>query len=143
VKTHFSQLKAYVAAAEKNRYMSPFELQVCTHFHKIEMILAELDNRVSQLIDELTGKTAGNYSLCHGRLNRSHIVHSRYISRFINWEQAYAGHAVYDLLHLLQEEALFYDNHQDQWLSKFSIYNKQNNLEKYELLLLVIHLLDP
>lgn len=143
VRIYFSRMKAYVETYEKNHYMSPFELQVCTQFHKIAMIWNELDDNIERLIVELTDKTSGHISLCHGQLIRPHIVHKQNTSHFINWEKAYIGHAIDDLSRLLNHAALFYGNPKDQWINQFSIYIQENKLAKYELLLLMIYLLDP
>src|SRR5699024_11692799 len=48
-----------------------------------------------------------------------------------------------DLSRLLNHAALFYGNPKDQWINQFSIYIQENKLAKYELLLLMIYLLDP
>src|SRR5699024_4290260 len=52
-------------------------------------------------------------------------------------------HAIDDLSRLLNHAALFYSNPKDQWINQFSIYIQENKLAKYELLLLMIYLLDP
>ncbi|MFD1039534.1 hypothetical protein ACFQ3N_14180 [Virgibacillus byunsanensis] len=135
-------LLSYVEHFEKSRYMSPFELQVCSQYRDIEMILKELNKRVDQLIEELQNQSEWNTSLCHGQLKFSHMVHNENTS-LLNWEKAYIGNSISDLSYLYKEQATYYDNHTELLIEQFSTYINENNLSKYELLLLAIYLLDP
>src|SRR5699024_3050849 len=83
------------------------------------------------------------YSLCHGNLRLSHSLIGMENSYMINWEQAIYDYPVTDLAILFKNELINYDAPAEMWIESFNIYMAENQLQKAELSLLLIHLLDP
>ncbi|MFD1362913.1 phosphotransferase [Lentibacillus salinarum] len=138
----YHALLKYVDRFERNRYMSPFELQVCTHFHVLVKVFAELDHHIGRFIDELESEHEWYGSLCHGHLALSHFRHHRQ-TYLLNWEQAAYDHPVVDLSRLLHSLTRHYDQQPTQLSDLFSAYNRYNPLKTSERHLLTIYLLDP
>ncbi|QKY69589.1 phosphotransferase [Lentibacillus sp. CBA3610] len=136
------KLLNYVQLFEQNRFMSPFELQVCTHYHVLVNVLNELDHRVGRFMNELENEEKWNYCLCHGDLKSSHFLHDRH-TYLINWEEATYDNAVSDLSILLQRQARNYEQSPAQLAKLFPAYNRMNSLTASEQQLLTIYLLDP
>lgn len=127
---------------EKNRFMSPFELLVCTQFRVIENVLTVLNDRIDKFMNQLQNDEEWNYSLCHGNLNLSHLLHHNY-TYIINWEKANYDNAIMDLSIFFKQQVCHYDQSQSQLTDLFSTYTSKNELTKSELHLLTIYLLDP
>ncbi|MBU8789556.1 hypothetical protein [Oceanobacillus caeni] len=134
------QLLTFIHQFEKKQYMSPFELLVCTHFRDIEYAFVEVDKRINRFIndheeDELTWSS----SLCHHRLDHSHIKKSY----FINWESARFDHPVMDLILFFQNEIGSFNPSTELYIDNFSSYTDINELTLPELQFLSIYLLSP
>ncbi|MBP1968808.1 spore coat protein YsxE [Virgibacillus natechei] len=132
-------LLKFVEQFEQNRYMSPFELLVCTHYRDIEFALKEINRRIDQFIEEQEQEITWNYSLCHGNLNFSHTRNTH----LINWENSFFDNAVVDLALFFKQEVSFYDQPINLFMEQFSTYYNENKLSQNELYLLTIHLLNP
>ncbi|PAV27694.1 hypothetical protein CIL05_20570 [Virgibacillus profundi] len=132
----------FVEQFEKNRYMSPFELLVCTQFRELEYGLKEINKRIEQFIDLEEEKITWNYSLCHGDLDFSHMLTSNQ-SYLINFENATYESAAMDLAIFFKNEVADYDSDTELFIDLFSLYMDANKLTTNELQLLVIHLLNP
>lgn len=137
-----ANLLGAVEQFEKSRYMSPFELLVCTQYRDLEYALKEINKRLKKLTDQEDEKISWNYSLCHGQLNFSHMLFSNQ-TYLLNLERAKIDNAVMDLTGLFRSEITFYDSQSDALIEQFSSYTAENELTDNELQLLVIHLLDP
>lgn len=137
------KLLTYVKQFESHIYMSPLELQVCTHFRDIELSLIKTKEQIKQLTS--TQKDDGNwsYSLCHRNLKRPHLLVQNHQTYFINWEYATYDYSVTDLVMLFKNELTDYDAPVKLWMDLFSIYMEENQLQHHELSLLLIYLLDP
>lgn len=136
------QLLGFVEQYEKNRYMSPFELLICTQYRDIDFCLQESIRRIDQLIYEQETEKNWNYSLCHGNIYASHILKNKEQLYFINWEKARFDYPVYDLADFFKHETNRYDTPTDTFLQAFEYYMNENKLSKKELYLLIIQLLD-
>lgn len=136
------ELLSHVKRFESHIYMSPFELQVCTHYRDIELVFKKIHKQITRFIDEQDKSLLWNYSLCHGNLKLSHSLETdrTYI---LNWEQASVQHPTTDLVVLFKNELINYDAPAENWLDSFTVYMEENKLNHHELLLLIIHLLDP
>ncbi len=132
----------YVELFEKNRFMSPFELLVCTQFRMMDNVLSTLNSSIEKFISEIQNDQEWNYSLCHGNLDLTHIIfhNDTYI---INWEKANYDNAIADLSTLLKHLVRNYDQSSSQLTDSFSVYTSKNILKKSELYLLAIYLLNP
>ncbi|RDW19320.1 hypothetical protein CWR48_09775 [Oceanobacillus arenosus] len=128
-----------VVEFEKSRYMSPFELQVCTQYRNLEYALNESNKRIDQFIQSDDAELLWNTSLCHRNLNQSHLPSSF----IINWERAAYDNAVNDLVTLFQSEVGSYDGPGEKIIELFPTYNGINPLNMSEHQLLIIYLLDP
>lgn len=136
------RLLSYVKKFESHVYMSPLELQVCTHYRDIELVLIKISEQIKKFVDEQNETLQWNYSLCHGNLKLSHSLeaHQSYI---LNWEQAGDQHSITDIVKLLKNELIDHDAPAETWIDSFKVYMEENKLYKHELSLLMIHLLDP
>ncbi|MGP4108413.1 hypothetical protein [Virgibacillus sp. L01] len=132
----------YVELFEKNRFMSPFELLVCTQFRIMDNVLSTLNSCIEKLTSEIQNDHEWNYSLCHGNLDLTHIIlhNDTYI---LNWEKANYDNAIADLSILLKHLVRNYDQSSSQLTDSFSVYTSKNILKKSELYLLAIYLLNP
>nr|WP_226376856.1 phosphotransferase [Oceanobacillus halotolerans] len=137
-----SMLIGYVEKFESEPYMSPFGLQVCTHYRDLEFVFYELINHLTGFMELLEEQTRWSFSLCHGQLQFSHVLHHQHTS-IINWENAFFGNACIDLSRFIKEECKYHDQPGEALIDLFDIYTKENNLSKIELRLLAIYLLDP
>lgn len=135
------KLLSYVKKFESHRYMSPIELQVCTHYRDMQQSLKTCIEYVERLIDEETTSIQWSNSLCHGNLRLSHLLEGEQ-PYLINWEQARYDYAITDLVRLFTNDIVHYDAPVQMYLDSFNIYMKENHLNHGELLLLIIHLLD-
>lgn len=133
------RLLEYVKVFERSRYMSPFELLVCTQYRDLELALNIADKRIEQFLEEDDEQFAWNDSLCHGNLSRFHTVNSY----LINWEQSHQDNAVMDLVHFFQQEAAEYGPIADLLIELFPAYMKENELTLKEHYLLTMYLLNP
>lgn len=133
------KLLDYVKQFEKNRYMSPYELLVCTQYRDLEFALDTIMKRIDQFLSDDEAQMTWNDCLCHGNLTLSHVLNP-YI---INWEQANYENAVLDLATFYENEVVYYDNLTDLFIELFPSYNKINELTLKEHYLLIINLLNP
>ncbi|SET69895.1 spore coat protein YsxE [Oceanobacillus limi] len=136
-------LLSYVEQFEQRRYMSPFELLVCTQFHVLNNVFRELIRKLDQLISNLDEDDGvWSTSLCHGNLRMDHIIESNQLL-FINWENASYHNAIQDLVSFFKNNVIYYDSPTDDLLNNFANYMNENSLESSEIYLLTIYLLDP
>lgn len=136
------RLLSYVKQFESHIYMSPLELQVCTHYRDIERSFIKIREQISRLTSDQNEQVMWNYSLCHGNLKLSHSLEA-YQTYYINWEHAKYDHPVTDLVILFKNELTNYDAPIESWIDLFKIYMEENQLHNHELSLLLIYLLDP
>lgn len=136
------RLLSYVKQFESHLYMSPLELQVCTHYRDIELVFRKMNGQITRFIDEQDEVLSWHYSLCHGNLKQTHSIqgHQTYL---INWEHASYQHPTTDLVKLFKNELIHYDAPAKAWIDSFKVYMEENKLQNHELSLLLIYLLDP
>ncbi|MGM8364722.1 hypothetical protein ACLIBG_04470 [Virgibacillus sp. W0181] len=137
-----NNLIQHIGNFEKSHYMSPVELQVCTHFHKIDLANSRLKQFIDKYIDEITESEEWYISLCHGNVKRSHFITNDH-TYLINWEETSNDTAIIDLIALFNNENYFHDAPVEQFKQAFTYYMEQNKLSMSELYLLTIHLLHP
>jgi spore coat protein YsxE len=136
------ELLGFVEQFEKNRYMSPFELTVCTHYRDVDFALKEMQRRVDLLMDIEEETISWNYSICHFNLRFDHMLKTRRL-HLINWEKARYENASLDLAAFFKNESKNFHAATDDIIELFSIYMNENELTKTELYILSIYLLDP
>lgn len=135
------QLLTYVEQFEENKYLSPFELLVCTHYRDLESVFRKTHKRVDQFIQENHEETVWNYSLCHGDLRFTHFLNGDQ-TYLINWEKAKYENAIQDLVDFFKCETMVYDAPAESFIKSFTTYMDANELTKQELYLLTAYLLD-
>lgn len=136
------KLLSYVKLFESHTYMSPLELQVCTHYRDIEHVFIKIRNQMNRFINEREDALVWGYSLCHGNLKLSHSIEADQ-TYLMNWEQAIYEHPITDLVALFKNEVVAYDAPVETFIHSFKVYMNENKLDHDELTLLLIHLLDP
>jgi len=140
-KTNLQFLLESVQRFEQNKYMSPFELLVCSQYTRIENIGVVLNSFIKRFLDERKEQSLWKLSLCHGCLKKENIIQSNKLF-IINWEKAHYGNATHDLViffnNIINEIQIDFDT----MIEYFEIYLQENELEMDELDLLVISLLD-
>jgi len=124
---------------EKNHYMSPFELLVCTQFRDLEMVLNENEKYISQFLDRHENEIEWNYCLSHGNFDASHVMEGY----LINMENAHYNQMITDLVGFYQQASARDDFPSDQIIKNFDVYMNKNELSKNEMQLLSIYLLNP
>lgn len=135
-------LLSYVKRFESHIYMSPLELQVCTHYRDVELVCKKIRDQISRLTNDEEKSLEWSYSLCHGNLKLSHSLEADQ-TYLINWEQMTYEHPMTDLVIIFKNELLHYDSPIETWIDSFEVYMEENKLSDNELTLLLIHLLDP
>ncbi|GAB3797168.1 hypothetical protein [Virgibacillus kimchii] len=135
-------LLGFVEQFEKNRFMSPFELSVCTHFRDVEYSLMEMKRRIEQLMEIEEDTIPWSISLCHCNLEFSHMLKTRQL-HLINWENVRYDNPTRDLVSFYKNEMKNYYAPTDEAIDLFKNYMNENELTKIELYILTIHLLDP
>lgn len=133
-----NKLLGYLNDFESKHYMSPLELQVCTHYHHLEFALKESIRRIDVFTIELSEQASWSYSLCHGNLKLTDIVGEN----IINWEKTSYNNAITDFVCLFNNGINHVESDVEQWINLFPTYMELNKLTTLELSLLAIHLLD-
>jgi spore coat protein YsxE len=136
------ELLGFVERFEKNRYMSPFELSVCTHYRDVDIALKEMKRRIELFTDLKEETIPWNSSLCNFSLEFDHMLQTRQL-HLINWEKARYENASMDLAAFFKNETKNFNAPTDDAIDLFSIYMNENELTKLELYMLSIYLLDP
>lgn len=126
---------------EKKKYMSPFELLICTQFISLERVFHVLNSFIKRFIDERNKHSLWNLNLCHGNLKREHLIQSNSLY-IINWEQASYRNALNDLDSFFSNIVSESNIDTVFLIESFENYMEVNELEIDELYLLVIYLLD-
>src|SRR5699024_1846284 len=134
-------LLSSVEQFEKNKYMSPLELLVCTQFISLERVYHVLKGFIKRFIENREDEKTWNVSLCHGNLSCEHILQSNQ-PLFINWEKSCYHHSIYDLSIFFKNTVKNYGTEGDSLHEMFIYYMKENELRIDELYLLAIYLLD-
>lgn len=137
-----TELLGFVKNFERNRYMSPFELAVCTHYRDAEFSLRELKKRIEQLTEIEEDTIPWRFSLCHFHLQFDHVLKTPQL-HLINWEHARYDNASLDLAAFFRNEMKRFDAPADDAIDLFNVYMSENELTKIEIYLLTIYLLDP
>lgn len=136
------KLLTYVKQFESHIYMSPLELQVCTHYRDLELATKKAQELIRQLSSSQAKQKNWDYSLCHGNLRLSHSLIGIDNLYFINWEQVTYNYPATDLFILFKNELINYDAPTKLWIHSFKVYMEENQLQNDELSLLLIYLLD-
>ncbi|MGM8213006.1 hypothetical protein ACLIBH_09450 [Virgibacillus sp. W0430] len=132
----------YIEQFESVHFMSPIELQVCTHFHKVEQAIKLTLEHVERFLQEISTTKEWSISLCHRNITRSHFITNN-MTYLINWEQSYYDQPMVDLLALFCDEIQNNGASAEQLKLAYDEYTTYNKLSLSELYYLLIHLLNP
>lgn len=139
-------LQQIIDLFEQQHYMSPFELQVCTHFHIVDQAFRQSATHISSLLTRFEEDAHDHiewaYSLCHNALRIDHFTRSSDIY-ITNWEHATYANATTDIIQFCQRE--FRNNRYpiDAFIKGFITYEKAYKLDETEQHLLSMYLLHP
>src|SRR5699024_12347692 len=75
-KTNLQILLESVQRFEQNKYMSPFEILVCSQYTRIENIGVVLNSFIKRFLDERKEQSLCKLSICHGCLKMDNIIQS-------------------------------------------------------------------
>ncbi|WP_284139735.1 MULTISPECIES: phosphotransferase [unclassified Virgibacillus] len=140
--TSQKKLLSTVEKFEASHFMSPFELQVCTHYRDMERLFFWLQKRIDQYLEEQQERDDYVYSIIHGNLHKDHILQGEQL-QFINWEQSRLEHPTIDIATYIQSQTTYYDTDNDELISHFQYYTEENPLAKQDKYLLALYLLHP
>lgn len=125
---------------ERNQYMSPIELLICSQFRDVELAFIEIDKRIQRFIhDHEDGKITWTSCLCHRNLKKAHIKGTF----FINWESARYDQPTMDLIQFFDNEIGRFNPQSNQFIDLFSTYMEINKLTLHELQYFSIYMLSP
>lgn len=136
------KLYSAVDAYEQIQFMSPLELQVCTHFRDIDQAFQKIDERIMALNEIEEKELSWDRCLCHGNLAFEHSIRSDQ-TYLLNWERAQMDNPIMDLVSFFENETWRFNTPVDELIESFSTYYQENELSKIELLILSIYLLNP
>lgn len=136
------ELTGVMRQFEAKRFMSPFELLVCTSFRDIRQVLSVLSNRIKTFNWDLKEEKTWTESVCHGNLSARNIVGMDPIY-FTGWERAGINHPTTDLIVLYDNDMKDNYFNVEKFTGSFENYMKENELTKLEICYLGIQLLNP
>src|SRR5690625_1944901 len=90
------KLLSYVEQFEQRRFMSPLELQVCTHYRDLDILFKIIRDKIDELINDDQENLEWYIYLCHGNIKLSHFLQGTR-TYIINWESAIYQNATIDL----------------------------------------------
>ncbi|SDK41268.1 phosphotransferase [Sediminibacillus albus] len=143
VRANRRKLLEYVERFEARRFMSPFELQVCTHYRDIERAFTQLESWLDYYLEDIQADNRQRKCLCHGNLRSSHILTIKDNGYLVNWEHSFTGNPVHDLVIYFNNEFQYHDSLFSEVMNFFPLYEKRNPLLLSEKSLLAILLLNP
>lgn len=144
IKNLKNQAVKIIEEFEESHYMSPVELQYCTHFHKIMMAFQMIEEELEGLAkDKLDETMEGNICLSHGNYKRDHYLFDGQREYVINWEKSSYTYPIIDLISLYNNELTSNTAHPHTLIEAFKDYSKKVKLKEFEVSLLNLYMLDP
>lgn len=139
------KLMSFVETFEQSHYMSPLELQVCTHFHQLSLALHLFKENCNYFLEEASEEDFKKWqvSYCHGQLSTEHYLIGPNQAYFINWERSSYNYPLFDLAHLFIEEMKRNPTAAEELRKGFDLYTEAVPLKRHEWHLLNIYLLNP
>ncbi|WP_067727269.1 phosphotransferase [Oceanobacillus damuensis] len=134
-----SELLSIIRQFEGNRYMSPFELLVCTQYRDLEYATNANNELINDFLEQNEAHIPWNRCLCHGNLRKEHIA-DRHL---LNWENAGYDLPATDLAVYFSHLTGNYDQPVETITEGFKIYKEKNDLSGPEMQLLSIYLFNP
>lgn len=137
-----NRFENYIDEFEQRRYMSPVELLICTHYRDIDFLFNDLIYRIEQFNSELDEMNEWKYSRCYGSKNIKHLLVSGHLYQNSH-EYFFHGNPVLDVTSMFRNYAEQFEWDETKLTEYFSSYLNGNQLDRAELYLLGIYLLDP
>ena len=134
LKAYYEDMNNYIDTVV---FMSPAMYLLVSNLDIINYLLSFIQVEIENWYDLVKDKKVIRYSLIHNNLSLSHLLESDY-KYLISWENAKVDMPIIDLIKLYQEN--YYDIDLEVLLNE---YEKENKLENYEYLFLLIKLSLP
>ncbi|MGM7702202.1 spore coat protein YsxE [Pseudalkalibacillus sp. Hm43] len=117
------EMERFTEVAERQTYISPFELRYLSQFHKMMRIAEEAKHRVTEWYNGCAEHQRYRSVLCHGRPFRGHVVQDQLgEGNFINFERAILDTPVRDLAYFFRTAAQYpewSEHNAMQWLNRY------------------------
>ncbi|KGX93619.1 hypothetical protein N781_10495 [Pontibacillus halophilus JSM 076056 = DSM 19796] len=140
---YYKQLEEWIVEFEQNHYMSPLELQVCTHFRDLIQCLTLTQEWYDRYLEDIETDKVNRVVLGHGNLRPSHFIYNADQPYLLNWERASVQQPVRDLTTYFHYVTRYHDAPTDQLIGTFSHYEDYVPLLNSERSLFAIYLLNP
>lgn len=146
IKSMHVYLRQCIDLFEQQHYMSPIELQVCTHFHTVDYAIQQCMTHIASMLNICKRDEKEHIewatSLCHQMLSSAQLLHgnAQYIK---NWEHAAYANATTDIIQLCKKEFTNNTYPLEQYVDGLCAYDDIYNFSDLEFHLLSLHLLDP
>jgi spore coat protein YsxE len=138
------EMERFTEVAERQTYISPFELRYLSQFHKMMRIAEDAKQKVTEWYEGCAENKRYRSVLCHGRPFRGHVVPDQLgEGSFINFERAVLDTPVKDLAYFFRTAAQYPEWSEQsaiQWLER---YENHLPLLKEEKILLASYLKFP
>ncbi|CUA78706.1 aminoglycoside phosphotransferase [Anoxybacillus suryakundensis] len=137
-------LNQYIEQCEKQWYMSPFQLQCCTHFLDVMRAISFSEHTLNEWRERMREKKTVRICYIHGRPSFRHYVErDDDTSYFISFERARWAPPFHDLLFFFRQYLHTYPIVCDEAVQWLSQYEQTLALEEDERLLFFHLLVDP
>ncbi len=117
------EMERFTELAERQTYISPFELRYLSQFHKMMRIAEEAKQKVSEWYKGCEEHKRYRSALCHGRPFRGHVVQDGLgEGSFINFERAILDTPVRDLAYFFRTAAQYPEWSEQraiEWLDRY------------------------
>lgn len=137
-------LEQYVERAEKDWYMSPFQLLFCTFYHEITLAQNYSIRKLNEWYEESKEQTKARSVIVHGKISSEHFLYNENgTGYFTNFELARTASPIHDLLPFLSRSLKTYPNRFDEGLEWLAVYFRHFPFQKEEMLLFLSYLSHP
>lgn len=137
-------LEGFIKECEKKIYMSPFELQFCTHYHTISQALSFSKRKLKEWYEETKEKEKARIVIVHGNVADDHFLYDQKgYGYFINFEKSTIGSPIQDLLPFMVRSLRGYPKQAEDLIEWLYTYFKFFPLKEEEMLLFQSYLSQP
>ncbi|WP_349408043.1 spore coat protein YsxE [Pseudalkalibacillus sp. SCS-8] len=138
------EMERFTEVAERQTYISPFELRYLSRFHKLMRIAEEAKQKVHDWYRSCEENKRYRSVLCHGRPFRGHVVQDQFgEGHFINFEKAILDTPVRDLAYFFRTAAQYPEWSEQNAIGWLNRYETHLPLLPEEKLLLASYLKFP
>jgi spore coat protein YsxE len=137
-------LEGFIKECEKKIYMSPFELQFCTHYHTISHALSFSKRKLKEWYEETKENEKARIVIVHGNVTDDHFLYDQKgYGYFINFEKSTIGSPIHDLLPFMVRVLRGYPKQAEDLIEWLYTYFKFFPLKEEEMLLFQSYLSQP